>query len=191
MSISQAIGSRAALGMQVHAKAIRDAVEPQQARDFFKEVGLNYIISAYSSQQVMFGCILRFHEGHTSDLAYYPSTSTYFSPPPNSSPHPLFKTQVCRCLPTILKMYNIQELTTVPKLRSHIATMFRQNAQVKSPEAINLLIFKGGEELEMIIKRHKQRHHIIDRYIHNPAADKVDKPTGMSKFLEDFYRSNY
>jgi hypothetical protein len=48
MSISQAIGSRAALGMQAHAKAIRDAVEPQQARDFFKEVGLNYIILAYS-----------------------------------------------------------------------------------------------------------------------------------------------
>ena len=77
--------------MQAHAKAIRDAVEPQQARDFFKEVGLNYIILAYSWQQVMVGCILLFHDGHTPDLAYYPSTSTSSSPPPSST-HPLQNT---------------------------------------------------------------------------------------------------
>lgn len=42
----------------------------------------------------------------------------------------------------------------------------------------------------MILMQHKQRHHIITQYIHNPAKDRVTKPTTMSPFLQQFYKSN-
>lgn len=44
--------------------------------------------------------------------------------------------------------------------------------------------------LQMILMQHKQRHHVITQYIHNPAKDRVTKPATMSPFLEAFYKSN-
>jgi hypothetical protein len=44
--------------------------------------------------------------------------------------------------------------------------------------------------LQMILMQHKQRHHIITQYVHNPARDRVTKPHSMSPFLEQFYKSN-
>jgi hypothetical protein len=43
---------------------------------------------------------------------------------------------------------------------------------------------------QMILMQHKQRHHIITEYINNPANDRVTKPTKMSSFLQQFYKSN-
>lgn len=43
---------------------------------------------------------------------------------------------------------------------------------------------------QMILMQHKQRHHLITQYIHNPAKDRVAKPATMSPFLEAFYKSN-
>jgi len=68
--------------------------------------------------------------------------------------------------------------------------MFRQYESVKSAESVDLLIYKGREELEMILMQHKQRHHLIAKYVKNPALEKIDKPSGMSPFLEAFYRGN-
>lgn len=42
----------------------------------------------------------------------------------------------------------------------------------------------------MILMQHKQRHHLITQYIHNPAKDRVAKPATVSPFLEAFYKSN-
>jgi hypothetical protein len=59
---------------------------------------------------------------------------------------------------------------------------------VKDPSAIDILIYKGREELEMILMNHKQRHHLVSQYVKNPAKDTVHKETGMSPFLEAFYK---
>lgn len=42
----------------------------------------------------------------------------------------------------------------------------------------------------MILMQHKQRHHIITQYLHNPAMDRVQKPSNVSAFLQQFYKSN-
>ena len=42
----------------------------------------------------------------------------------------------------------------------------------------------------MILMQHKQRHHLITQYIYNPAKDRVVKPSTVSPFLEQFYKSN-
>ncbi len=97
---------------------------------------------------------------------------------------------MARCLPYILKQYNLQELTTVGELRSNLAKMFRRYENVESSEAIDMLIYKGREELEMILMQHKQRHHMIDAYIKNVSKDRLEKPQTMSPFLEAFYKSN-
>jgi hypothetical protein len=46
-------------------------------------------------------------------------------------------------------MYKLDELTSVPELRSNVAKMFRMNAGVKTAETANLLVYKGREELEV------------------------------------------
>ncbi|PSC67263.1 NADH dehydrogenase [ubiquinone] 1 alpha subcomplex subunit 6 [Micractinium conductrix] len=101
-----------------------------------------------------------------------------------------FFKEVCRCLPWVLKNYRLEELTTVYELRRNVASLFKKYASVESPEAIDLLVYKGREELEMILMQHKQRHHIITQYVHNPAADRVVKPSTLSPFLEQFYKAN-
>ena len=98
--------------------------------------------------------------------------------------------QVARCLPFVVKQYNLQELTSVAELRHNLGKLFRKYEGVEKPEVVNLLVYKGREELEMILMQHKQRHHIIAEYINNPALDKMDKPRTMSPFLEKFLSSN-
>lgn len=94
--------------------------------------------------------------------------------------------QVCRTLPIFMEMYKLEELTTVSKLRSNIGDKFRNNAGVQNEDAVKLLIHKGREELDLVAKMHKQRHHVITSYIveHNPFA--ADQGT----FLSNFYASN-
>ncbi|KAI7840448.1 hypothetical protein COHA_005874 [Chlorella ohadii] len=101
-----------------------------------------------------------------------------------------FFKEVCRCLPWVVDNYRLDELTTVPELRRNLAGMFRKYTDVQSPEVVDLLIYKGREELEMILMQHKQRHHLITQYIHNPIKDRVSKPQTLSPFLEQFYKAN-
>lgn len=89
-----------------------------------------------------------------------------------------------------MKQYNLAELTTLPELRRNVSNLIRKNQGVKDPSAVDILIYKGREELEMIIMQHKQRHHLISQYIRNPANEKVEKPSGLSPFLESFYKGN-
>ena len=52
-------------------------------------------------------------------------------------------------MPWTIKNYHLEELTTGPELRKNVATLFRQHAGVKSPEVIDLLVYKGRGELEV------------------------------------------
>jgi len=99
-----------------------------------------------------------------------------------------FYREVARCLPSILTQYKLSELTTVAQLRRNLSEMIRKNSDVEGEGARDVLIYKGREELEMILLSHKQRHHLVRDYVHNPAMDKVEKPGKGSAFLERFYR---
>lgn len=101
-----------------------------------------------------------------------------------------FFVEVCRCLPWILNNYKLEELTTVEELRRNVSSLFRKYKDVTTPEVIDLLVYKGREELEMILMQHKQRHHVITQYVHNPAMDRMQRAPTMSPFLEAFYKSN-
>lgn len=57
--------------------------------------------------------------------------------------------QVCRALPWVRHTYKLEELTTVPELRRVVNQLFRQNADVKDQEVVDLLIYKGREELQV------------------------------------------
>lgn len=97
---------------------------------------------------------------------------------------------MARCLPYVLKQYNLQELTTVSELRHNLTKLFRKYEKVEKSTVVDLLVFKGREELEMILLQHKQRHHLISEYVKNPALDRVEKAKTMSPFLESFLKSN-
>jgi hypothetical protein len=56
---------------------------------------------------------------------------------------------VCRCLPWVLKNYKLEELTSVPELRANVNRLFRRNQEVATPQVVDLLIYKGREELEV------------------------------------------
>lgn len=98
-----------------------------------------------------------------------------------------FFLEVCRCLPWVVKNYKLDELITVPQLRRNINDMFRQYSSITNPQVVDILVYKGREELEMVLLQHKQRHHLITKYV---AHVYKDKPSGKSKFLDDFYKSN-
>ena len=99
-----------------------------------------------------------------------------------------FYREVARCLPYIMKQYKLGELTSLAEMRRNVSDLMRKNSSVKDPAAVDILIYKGREELEMILMNHKQRHHLISQFVHNPAKERVEKVSGMSPFLEAFYR---
>jgi hypothetical protein len=63
--------------------------------------------------------------------------------------------QVARCMPWVLTTYKLDELTTVAELRRNLNKLFKQNAPVRSAEVVDLLIYKGREELEVSFTRQK------------------------------------
>ena len=52
-------------------------------------------------------------------------------------------------MPWTVRNYKLEELTDIPTLRSNLAFMFRQSAQLKDPRVVDILIYKGREELEV------------------------------------------
>lgn len=61
-------------------------------------------------------------------------------------------------------------------------------------QVIDLLLFKGIEELNNILEHAKQRHHMIGQYVvgrEGLVQDRDPKDEGMSSFLKNFYNSNY
>lgn len=61
-------------------------------------------------------------------------------------------------------------------------------------QVIDMLLFKGMEELENIVEHSKQRHHIVGQYVvgqQGLVQDLGTKDQGISPFLKNFYGSNY
>ncbi|ONK63647.1 uncharacterized protein A4U43_C07F17430 [Asparagus officinalis] len=104
-----------------------------------------------------------------------------------------FKT-ACRALPSVMDIYNLHDVVTISELRSSISSQIRKNAHVTNPKVIDMLLFKGMEELTNIVDHAKQRHHIIGQYVvgrEGLVKDMDKKDQGSSDFLKKFYESNY
>ncbi|KAL6548793.1 hypothetical protein OROGR_008559 [Orobanche gracilis] len=147
------------------------------------------------------------------------STLKYVRVPPNSASlaearqrvFEFFKT-ACRSIPTIMDIYTLDDVTSPSQLRSVISSEIRKNAHVTNTKSsydtaeddqcyglvtyvvIDMLLFKGTEELSNIVQHAKQRHHILGQYVlgrdgstHDPGT----KEQGASDFLKNFYKSNY
>lgn len=94
-----------------------------------------------------------------------PPTSPLPPPPPPQPP------QVCRFVPWTVKNYRLDELTTPAELRANVAALFKsRGARVHDPRVVDILIYKGREELESVALQHKQRHHLITDYVLGPRA---------------------
>ncbi|XVF00213.1 hypothetical protein REPUB_Repub03eG0265800 [Reevesia pubescens] len=121
--------------------------------------------------------------------------------PPNSASLEEAKSRVldffrsaCRAIPSIMDIYNLDDVVSKSQLRSSIASQIRNNSHVTNPKVIDMLLFKGMEELNNIVEHAKQRHHIIGQYVLNREGlvqDLDTKDEGMSDFLKNFYKSNY
>ncbi|KAJ9179539.1 hypothetical protein P3X46_011315 [Hevea brasiliensis] len=71
----------------------------------------------------------------------------------------------CRSIPQIMDIYNLQDVVTVSQLRSTIASEIHKNSSITNSKVIDLLLFKGMEELSNITEHAKQRHHVIGQYV--------------------------
>lgn len=93
-----------------------------------------------------------------------------------------------------MDIYNLDEVATISQLRSTIAAEIRKNAHVTDPKVIDMLLFKGMEELNNVVEHAKQRHHIVGQYVVGPQGlvqDLGTKDKGLSDFLKNFYNGNY
>uniref|UniRef100_UPI001CB93E31 NADH dehydrogenase [ubiquinone] 1 alpha subcomplex subunit 6 n=1 Tax=Erigeron canadensis TaxID=72917 RepID=UPI001CB93E31 len=100
----------------------------------------------------------------------------------------------CRSIPAIMEIYNLYDVANPSQLRSTIAAEIRKNAHITNPKVIDMLLFKGMEELSNITEHAKQRHHIIGQYVvgnHGLVQDVATKDENLSNFLKHFYKSNY
>ncbi|CAL9111373.1 unnamed protein product [Musa textilis] len=106
-----------------------------------------------------------------------------------------FFKMACRSLPSVMEIYNLDDVVTVSQLRSTISAQIRKNAHIANPKVIDLLLFKATEELSNIVTHSKQRHHVIGQYVlgHEGGLiqDMGTKDQGISEFLKQFYTSNY
>ncbi|KAH9605262.1 hypothetical protein KSS87_021058 [Heliosperma pusillum] len=62
------------------------------------------------------------------------------------------------------------------------------------PLVIDMLVFKGTEELANVVEHSKQRHHIIGQYVvgrQDLFQDSGVKDPNVSPFLKNFYTTNY
>ncbi|KAJ4847356.1 hypothetical protein Tsubulata_005592 [Turnera subulata] len=111
-----------------------------------------------------------------------------------------FFKSACRSIPQIMEIYNLHDVISESQLRSNIASQFRRNAHITNPkggrglQVIDMLVFKGMEELGNIVEHAKQRHHIIGQYVvgqHGLVQDLNPKDDAISPFLNNFYKTNY
>ncbi|KAK4424807.1 NADH dehydrogenase [ubiquinone] 1 alpha subcomplex subunit [Sesamum alatum] len=127
------------------------------------------------------------------------SSLKYVRVPPNSASlaearqrvFEFFKT-ACRSIPSIMEIYTLHDVVAPSQLRSTIASEIRKNAHVTNTKVIDMLLFKGTEELSNIVEHAKQRHHIIGQYVvGRQGLDVGTKDQGVSDFLKNFYKGNY
>ena len=66
---------------------------------------------------------------------------------------------------------------------------------MKDARVVDMLIFKGREELETYLLRHKQRHHLITEYAEpyqlSLTAKAKSKLAPQSAFLDSFFTTSY
>ncbi|KAG0460900.1 hypothetical protein HPP92_020807 [Vanilla planifolia] len=106
----------------------------------------------------------------------------------------VFFKKACRSLPTVMNIYYLHDVVTISQLRSTISAEIRKNSHVTNPKVIDMLLFKGMEELTNIVDHAKQRHHIIGQYVvgrKGLVEDLGTKDQGVSDFLKRFYETNY
>ncbi|ERM98109.1 hypothetical protein AMTRI_Chr01g103620 [Amborella trichopoda] len=100
----------------------------------------------------------------------------------------------CRSIPKIMEIYNLYDVVTVSQLRSAVSSEIKRNSNIENPKVIDMLLFKGMEELGNIVQHSKQRHHLIGQYVvgrEGLVKDLGTKDHGISDFLKQFYTSNY
>lgn len=105
-----------------------------------------------------------------------------------------FYLEVCRCVPFIHRAMRLEELVSAREIRAVIKEKFLQYKDVTDPRVIDMLIFKGREDLEVYLTLHKQRHHAISEYLDPILKRKTTFPKPPSKnsaFLDDFLQGNY
>ncbi|WMV08516.1 hypothetical protein MTR67_001901 [Solanum verrucosum] len=71
----------------------------------------------------------------------------------------------CRSIPHVMEIYNLHDVVSPSQLRYAAAAEVRKNANVTNPKVIDMLLFKGMEELMNIVNQSKQRHHIVGQYV--------------------------
>eukprot|EP00244_Chara_vulgaris_P012818 TRINITY_DN6945_c0_g1_i4.p1 TRINITY_DN6945_c0_g1~~TRINITY_DN6945_c0_g1_i4.p1 ORF type:complete len:137 (-),score=29.13 TRINITY_DN6945_c0_g1_i4:921-1331(-) len=109
-----------------------------------------------------------------------------------------FFREVCRQLPAVMNRYNLHEVVTLGELRSKVAAEFRKHSRVTNPKVVDMLVYKGSEELSNVMIQAKQRHHILSQYVVGPQGTVETKTLGkvpggqegQSEFLKMFYESN-
>ncbi|KAK7314146.1 hypothetical protein VNO77_39358 [Canavalia gladiata] len=103
-----------------------------------------------------------------------------------------FFREACRSLPYVMEIYNLHDVVTISQLRSTVASEIRKNTHITNPKVIDMLLFKGLEELKNVVNHSKQRHHIIGQYVVGQQGRVEDLGTkDHSTFLKNFYNSNY
>lgn len=105
-----------------------------------------------------------------------------------------FYLEVCRCVPFIHTAMRLEELVSVREIRAVIKERFLEFKDVTDPRVIDMLIFKGREELEVYLTLHKQRHHAISEYLDPILSRKMafpKPPNSNSSFLDQFLQGNY
>lgn len=90
----------------------------------------------------------------------------------------LYKAWLLEC-PHMVEMYELP--VSIKRAKEQVRTEFRKHSHVEDPRVIDLLVFKGQQELEETNQFWKQKTHIM-RYFFSE-----EKPTETG-FLADFYR---
>lgn len=93
-----------------------------------------------------------------------------------------------------MEIYNLHDVATISQLRSAVASQIRKNSHVNDPKVIDMMVFKGYEELGNVVEQAKQRHHILGQYVVGSQGlvhGLGTKDQGNSSFLNSFYTTNY
>eukprot|EP00698_Gefionella_okellyi_P009173 TRINITY_DN2313_c0_g1_i1.p1 TRINITY_DN2313_c0_g1~~TRINITY_DN2313_c0_g1_i1.p1 ORF type:complete len:134 (-),score=23.64 TRINITY_DN2313_c0_g1_i1:176-523(-) len=86
-----------------------------------------------------------------------------------------------RSIPAIRKQYDIDEVS-VPEARARLREEFAKHAAVKDAAVIDMLCFKGSQELQETQQLWKQKLHLMEYF-------ETNKPKA-SDFLTRFYAGN-
>mmetsp|Transcript_5577 Transcript_5577/g.25120 ORF Transcript_5577/g.25120 Transcript_5577/m.25120 type:complete len:145 (-) Transcript_5577:141-575(-) len=103
-----------------------------------------------------------------------------------------FFRDVCRQVPWAMREFFLEEVTTTAKFRSQLANEWRRH-QTDDGRVIDVMLFKGSQELVTVLAHHFQRHHLITKYVAPESNAIVRKSlTGkpQSKFLSSFLDGN-